>query len=492
MDKTGTHQENPAQGMDQVKNTDAQPISDSILLLAEIRKLSARLSNLEAEMQQIDDSLTCTPSPHQSFRRPTTPSNQPLTAVRQQLLFDRGSVHTVVTSAITTIPSVTTPVTSCYTVSSGLSTVNSACSTAPTAVITNSNFPIASTVPLIIGATTIGQTSQHVRNNGWSSNCSIPYQNVLASRPLPSYQAPRVFSQQAAVGPSLSVLVGSGGTRGYASPAIHHAHHGQPDLMTQGIAAQCSNQLPHPQNTSVLPNVNTLHPETPSQQHSQVRDEQVKRQSGQVNEGKNVGVSCHSQKPKVEVSWPQDHCFVGQSRKRLTYNELNHQQFILGFLRSIMIEKSPTLRANMLAYLTELCQNICDNGFQQSKGAHHVVLSQMEDGLLTWGQLKKCHKVRKTYLCSNMAQRGTTEVDNTGHNSGKKRTASVPCRDYQSGRCRHTDEHDKGSVTYKHICAYCLYTTSRLNHHQEQHCLKKKQSQNRSHSYLRDMASLLL
>ena len=40
-------------------------------------------------------------------------------------------------------------------------------------------------------------------------------------------------------------------------------------------------------------------------------------------------------KEKVEVVWPQDCAFVGHQRTRLTYEQLNQSQFVLGFLRSV-------------------------------------------------------------------------------------------------------------------------------------------------------------
>ena len=43
----------------------------------------------------------------------------------------------------------------------------------------------------------------------------------------------------------------------------------------------------------------------------------------------------------------------------------------------------------MIEYLTDLFQDVCDMGWQPAKGAHLVVMSKMEDGLVTWADLKK-------------------------------------------------------------------------------------------------------
>ena len=86
---------------------------------------------------------------------------------------------------------------------------------------------------------------------------------------------------------------------------------------------------------------------------------------------------------------------MGHLQTRLTYEQLNVEQFVLGFLRSVQFESSPNIRANMEEYLRELMQNVCDQGWVQGKGAHSVVLSNMEDGIVTWHDLKNEKKIRK-------------------------------------------------------------------------------------------------
>ena len=74
---------------------------------------------------------------------------------------------------------------------------------------------------------------------------------------------------------------------------------------------------------------------------------------------------------------------MGHLRTRLTYEQLNVEQFVLGFLKSIQLESSPSIRANMVEYLTELMQNVCDQGWVQAKGAHSVVMTNMEEGIVS-------------------------------------------------------------------------------------------------------------
>ena len=49
----------------------------------------------------------------------------------------------------------------------------------------------------------------------------------------------------------------------------------------------------------------------------------------------------------------------------------------------------------MVEYLTKLFQNVCDFGWQAAKGAHLVVMTKMEDSLVTWADLKRVNKIRK-------------------------------------------------------------------------------------------------
>ena len=89
-----------------------------------------------------------------------------------------------------------------------------------------------------------------------------------------------------------------------------------------------------------------------------------------------------SKKEMVEVVWPQDCAFAGHLRSRVTYEQLMQAQFVLGYLRSVQEEETPFLRSNMVEYLTELFQNVCDFGWQAAKGAHLVVMTKMEDVLV--------------------------------------------------------------------------------------------------------------
>ena len=109
-------------------------------------------------------------------------------------------------------------------------------------------------------------------------------------------------------------------------------------------------------------------------------------------------------KDNIEVVWPRDCAFVGHLHTKGTYEQLNQSHVVLGFLRSVQEEEPNTLIwRDMVEYLTELFQDVCDMGWSSAKGAPLVVMSKMEEGLVTWEDLKKVNKIRKTYVRSSLS-----------------------------------------------------------------------------------------
>ena len=197
----------------------------------------------------------------------------------------------------------------------------------------------------------------------------------------------------------------------------------------------------------------------------------------------NLPPSCPPQPPtkvkgkkeKVEVVWPQDCAFVGHLRARVSYEQLTQAQFVLGFLRSVQEEPNVHIKGNMIEYLTELFQNVCDHSWQAAKGAHLVVMTKMEEGLVTWSDLKKVNKVRKTYVrATSNPSSSQVENNNNSNKKGSRKPSSIPCKEYNEGRCQKSTDHDQGLITHKHVCAYCMYTYSRLYNHSETQCNNKR------------------
>ena len=133
----------------------------------------------------------------------------------------------------------------------------------------------------------------------------------------------------------------------------------------------------------------------------------------------------------------------------------------------------------MVEYLTELFQNVCDFGWQSAKRAHLVVMTKMEEGLASWADLKKINKIRKTYVRATGTQNTGSDTNHTANvKKGQRKPSSVPCKEYQEGKCTRQNDHEIGLITRKHICAYCLYSINRMYNHPEHICNNKKRSKN--------------
>ena len=226
---------------------------------------------------------------------------------------------------------------------------------------------------------------------------------------------------------------------------------------------------------------------------NELQQQAVPQPTGNANNFIQQGLSGSTSNPKknkkekVEVVWPQVCVFVGHLRSRVTYEQLTQSQFVLGYLRSVQDEENPLIRSNMVEYLTELFQNVCDYGWQAAKGAHLVVMTKMEDGLVTWGDLKRVNKIRKTYVRSTGTSNNynNTDINNPMNKKVGKKPSSMPCKDFQEGRCTKQQDPDVGLITHKHICAYCLYTLNKMYGHSESVCNNKKRSRQgqNQHSY---------
>ena len=122
---------------------------------------------------------------------------------------------------------------------------------------------------------------------------------------------------------------------------------------------------------------------------------------------------------------------------------------------------------------------MCDYGWQAAKGAHLVVMTKMEEGLAAWADLKKVNKIRKTYVRATGNQGTNFDNNQTGNpKKGPRKPSSIPCKEYQEGKCPKQNDHEIGLITHKHICAYCLYTVNRMYNHPENICNNKKRSKN--------------
>jgi hypothetical protein len=84
------------------------------------------------------------------------------------------------------------------------------------------------------------------------------------------------------------------------------------------------------------------------------------------------------------VPWPQDF-IIGQGRKsRLLYDELDIMQFVQGYISITDRTADLAVIRAMLEQLRLTLRDAQSYGFEAARFAYGVVLSQMEDGTLSW------------------------------------------------------------------------------------------------------------
>ena len=79
-------------------------------------------------------------------------------------------------------------------------------------------------------------------------------------------------------------------------------------------------------------------------------------------------------------------------------------------------------------------------------------MTKMEEGLVSWADLKKVNKVRKTYVRSAGVSTNSN-TDNNSYNNKKatRKPSSMPCKEFQEGKCSKQQDHEEGLITHKHI-----------------------------------------
>lgn len=168
------------------------------------------------------------------------------------------------------------------------------------------------------------------------------------------------------------------------------------------------------------------------------------------------------------IQWPQEYVYVGPSRKTIPYDDLNFEQFTLGFIR-IAQQQKPQIRDIMYDYLADLTQSSLDSGsFDLVRGAHSVVLQEMERGVISWLDVEEVNRIRLLY--TNKAATSANSFRQTGE------IKRVVCTYYNNGKCKHLGDHQRKNLMFRHICTYCYKNYRKALNHTELSCQKQQKS----------------
>ena len=198
--------------------------------------------------------------------------------------------------------------------------------------------------------------------------------------------------------------------------------------------------------------------------HLSGSDSKLKHKS---KRGGNVDVSV-----KRKVSWPHEPILGGVSRQRVTYDQLSLTQWVQGFCKNILEQKSSDRRDIMVSYLSDLMEDATDFSWQGAKAAHAVLLCEMERGSLQWEDLDRIDRIRRAHAQKHVSGRSgwAKPLD---HSSRKP----WYCKNYQFGTCVHSRDHESNGKIHKHVCSFCLAGGRQVGH-PEKECPHKKSSKN--------------
>ena len=109
------------------------------------------------------------------------------------------------------------------------------------------------------------------------------------------------------------------------------------------------------------------------------------------------------------VKWSHEYILSGNSKERISYDQLSVTQWVAGFGRIMKEEKNPEIKDSMLDYLVSLFDDANDFSWDAAKASHAVLRCRMAQGEITsYNEVEKTDTVRRanaqrhTYPTSNV------------------------------------------------------------------------------------------
>ena len=167
---------------------------------------------------------------------------------------------------------------------------------------------------------------------------------------------------------------------------------------------------------------------------------------------------------KKEVPWPQNFILSGTTKSRTTYDSLTMSQWVSGFSHIIREETDPQTKNFMLDYLSDIMDDSQDFGWPSAKGAHAVLLCQMEQDKIQWHETSKIDRVRRAHA---------QKISQNPHQNQKRSNKPMPCKYYQKGTCGQSNDHEHNGQMYLHACSTC-YSSGKTYPHPSRECRRAK------------------
>jgi hypothetical protein len=182
---------------------------------------------------------------------------------------------------------------------------------------------------------------------------------------------------------------------------------------------------------------------------------------------------------------------VGPDQQLVYYRDLTLEQWAYGYLSILERQVNTETKQNMIVHLKDLFMDTMLYGFRRAKGAHAKVLTDLEDGKYSWGDIQRIAETRRLQAqvpitiderredslygnnkkpnfheqtVFNNHNRSFENKDSSNsrrkNNSSKtfnnsKKVQFKICRFYNEHRCGQEGEHKHGSTVWRHACLDC-------------------------------------
>ena len=151
------------------------------------------------------------------------------------------------------------------------------------------------------------------------------------------------------------------------------------------------------------------------------------------------------------VKWPHEYVLSGNSKERISYDQLSITQWMAGFGRIMKEETNSEIKDSMLDYLVSLLDDANDFSWDAAKASHAV------------DRIRRAHAQRHSY--SSQKHQNVNKI-------GPKNVKSMPCIFYNKGTCNQPKTHETKGILYRHICSVC-FTNGKAFNHSEVECKNK-------------------
>ena len=256
----------------------------------------------------------------------------------------------------------------------------------------------------------------------------------------------------------------------------------KPKTSVQPTEIIVSAQKCNPSSTDKLPNLAALRQDL----FIQKQVEQRLRELTTLQSGSDQKIKSHRGGVEVmvkdRIKWPHKFVLTGNTKERVSYDQLTPIQWMAGFCCTMKEEKNLEMKEYILDYVTALLEDANDFSWGVAKASHAVLLCRMEQGEITdFSDIHKIDRIRGANAQKHVTFTSASSQNGFSKKFGEKNTRSMPCNYYNQDLCVHDKTHETKSPIYKHICSASFANGGKRFTHPETQCRnknKKTQSKN--------------